>query len=126
MIGLLAVVGGVCGIWYSGLNQPGLTEELPPLPNQDEVVPELFLLVNQARNEVIRDPRNAGLWLTLALIYDSNMDFGKARQCYEQSITLHPDCGFAPGSASDIPIDEAYLKLRSEAQAAEMLREEYG
>ena len=92
VIGLLAVVGGVCGIWYSGLNQPGLSEELPPLPNQDEVVPELFQLVNQARNEVIRDPRNAGLWLTLALIYDSNMDFGKARQCYEQSITLDPDC----------------------------------
>ncbi|MBM3933694.1 MAG: cobalamin-independent methionine synthase II family protein [SAR202 cluster bacterium] len=38
-------------------------------------------------------------------------------------ITLHPDCGFAPGSAADIPIDEAYLKLKNEAIAAQMLRD---
>ena len=38
---------------------------------------------------------------------------------------LHPDCGFAPGSAADIPLDEAYLKLQNEALAAEMLRVEY-
>ena len=38
---------------------------------------------------------------------------------------LHPDCGFAPGSAADIPIDEAYLKLRNEALAAKILRAEY-
>ena len=43
-----------------------------------------------------------------------------------ERITLHPDCGFAPGSAADIPIDEAYLKLRNEALAADLLREEYG
>lgn len=43
-----------------------------------------------------------------------------------ERISLHPDCGFAPGSAADIPIDEAYLKLRNEAAAAEMLRKEYG
>ena len=41
-----------------------------------------------------------------------------------ERITLHPDCGFAPGSAADIPIDEAYLKLRNEALAAEQLRNE--
>jgi 5-methyltetrahydropteroyltriglutamate--homocysteine methyltransferase len=39
---------------------------------------------------------------------------------------LHPDCGFAPGSAADIPIDEAYLKLRNEVIAAGILRERYG
>ena len=43
-----------------------------------------------------------------------------------ERITLHPDCGFAPGSAADIPMDEAYLKLRNEATAAERLREEFG
>ena len=42
-----------------------------------------------------------------------------------ERILLHPDCGFAPGSAADIPLDEAYLKLRNEARAAEMLREEF-
>ena len=39
-----------------------------------------------------------------------------------ERITLHPDCGFAPGSAADVPIDEAYMKLRSEVLAAEQLR----
>ena len=43
-----------------------------------------------------------------------------------ERITLHPDCGFAPGSAADIPIDEAYLKLRNEALAAEQLRNDLG
>lgn len=40
-------------------------------------------------------------------------------------IWLNPDCGFAPGSAADIPIDEAYAKLKNEAAAAVRLREEY-
>ena len=43
-----------------------------------------------------------------------------------ERLFLHPDCGFAPGSAADIPIDEAYLKLRNEALAAEQLRQEIG
>ena len=42
-----------------------------------------------------------------------------------ERVTLHPDCGFAPGSAADIPIDEAYQKLRGEALAAQRLRFEY-
>ncbi len=42
-----------------------------------------------------------------------------------ERIILHPDCGFAPGSAADIPLDEAYMKLRNEALAAEMLRGEF-
>lgn len=40
-------------------------------------------------------------------------------------ITLAPDCGFAPGNAADIPIDEAYLKLRNMARAAAILREKH-
>ncbi len=43
-----------------------------------------------------------------------------------ERVILHPDCGFAPGSAADIPLDEAYMKLRNEALAAEMLRGEFG
>jgi 5-methyltetrahydropteroyltriglutamate--homocysteine methyltransferase len=39
-----------------------------------------------------------------------------------ERLWLNPDCGFAPGSAADIPIDEAYAKLRNEAAAAELLR----
>ena len=53
----------------------------------------------------------------------------RVRQALEyvaaERITLHPDCGFAPGSAADIPIDEAYSKLRNEALAADLLRSEH-
>jgi 5-methyltetrahydropteroyltriglutamate--homocysteine methyltransferase len=41
-------------------------------------------------------------------------------------LSLNPDCGFAPGSAADIPLDEAYLKLRNEADAARELRARFG
>lgn len=41
-------------------------------------------------------------------------------------IYLNPDCGFAPGNAADIPIDEAYAKLTNEAKAAAILRERHG
>ena len=40
-------------------------------------------------------------------------------------ITLAPDCGFAPGNAAEIPIDEAYAKLRNMARAAAILRERH-
>ena len=40
-------------------------------------------------------------------------------------ITLNPDCGFAPGSQRYIPLDESYLKLKREVQAAEKLRKKY-
>ncbi|HEY3395754.1 MAG TPA: cobalamin-independent methionine synthase II family protein [Lacipirellulaceae bacterium] len=40
-------------------------------------------------------------------------------------ITLNPDCGFAPGSAADVSLDEVYIKLKNEVAAAERLREKY-
>jgi 5-methyltetrahydropteroyltriglutamate--homocysteine methyltransferase len=40
-------------------------------------------------------------------------------------VTLNPDCGFAPGSAARVDIDEVYLKLRAEAAAARHLRERH-
>lgn len=43
-----------------------------------------------------------------------------------EQVLLNPDCGFAPGNAADIPIDEAYEKLCNEAGAAQVLREKYG
>ena len=44
----------------------------------------------------------------------------------KERIALAPDCGFAPGNAADIPIDEAYAKLRNMARAAKMLRDRHG
>jgi 5-methyltetrahydropteroyltriglutamate--homocysteine methyltransferase len=41
-------------------------------------------------------------------------------------ITLNPDCGFAPGSAAVVSIDEVYTKLKNEVTAARRLRERYG
>lgn len=43
-----------------------------------------------------------------------------------ERITLNPDCGFAPGSAAVVSIDEVYAKLKNEAEAARRLREKYG
>jgi 5-methyltetrahydropteroyltriglutamate--homocysteine methyltransferase len=40
-------------------------------------------------------------------------------------ITLNPDCGFAPGSAAKVSIDEVYQKLKNEVEAARRLRSEY-
>ncbi|MEX1229896.1 MAG: cobalamin-independent methionine synthase II family protein [Planctomycetaceae bacterium] len=41
-------------------------------------------------------------------------------------ITLNPDCGFAPGSAAMVSIDEVYQKLKNEAEAARQLRAKHG
>ena len=41
-------------------------------------------------------------------------------------ITLNPDCGFAPGSAAEVSLDEVYTKLVNEVAAARHLREKYG
>jgi 5-methyltetrahydropteroyltriglutamate--homocysteine methyltransferase len=39
-----------------------------------------------------------------------------------ERITLNPDCGFAPGSAAVVSIDEVYTKLKNEVEAARRLR----
>ena len=44
----------------------------------------------------------------------------------KERISLTPDCGFAPGGGSAIPLDEAYAKLKNEVKAAEILRERHG
>ena len=43
-----------------------------------------------------------------------------------ERITLNPDCGFAPGSAAEVSLDEVYIKLKNEVAAARWLREKYG
>ncbi|MBM3994127.1 MAG: cobalamin-independent methionine synthase II family protein [Planctomycetes bacterium] len=40
-------------------------------------------------------------------------------------ISLNPDCGFAPGKDHEIPMEEAYAKLKSLGQAAKLLRERH-
>jgi 5-methyltetrahydropteroyltriglutamate--homocysteine methyltransferase len=42
-----------------------------------------------------------------------------------ERITLNPDCGFAPGSAAAVSIDEVYTKLKNEVAAARRLRDKY-
>jgi 5-methyltetrahydropteroyltriglutamate--homocysteine methyltransferase len=44
----------------------------------------------------------------------------------KERLVLAPDCGFAPGNAADIPIDEAYAKLRNMSAAARILRDKHG
>jgi 5-methyltetrahydropteroyltriglutamate--homocysteine methyltransferase len=43
-----------------------------------------------------------------------------------ERVTLNPDCGFAPGSAAAVSIDEVYQKLKNEVEAARRLRETHG
>ncbi len=43
-----------------------------------------------------------------------------------QRITLNPDCGFAPGSAAAVSVDQVYQKLKNEVEAARRLRDDYG
>ncbi len=43
-----------------------------------------------------------------------------------ERITLNPECGFAPGSAAKVSIDEVYTKLKNEVAASRRLREKYG
>jgi 5-methyltetrahydropteroyltriglutamate--homocysteine methyltransferase len=43
-----------------------------------------------------------------------------------ERIVLNPDCGFAPGSAAKVDIDEVYEKMKQEVEAAKRLREKYG
>jgi 5-methyltetrahydropteroyltriglutamate--homocysteine methyltransferase len=66
------------------------------------------------RGEVIDSPETI-----VARVEQAIEHVGKER------ILLTPDCGFAPGNAADIPVDEAYVKLRNMARAAAMLREKY-
>ena len=40
-------------------------------------------------------------------------------------LSLNPDCGFAPGVAIDMPLEEPYLKLKNEAEAASRLRDRH-
>ena len=42
-----------------------------------------------------------------------------------ERITLNPECGFAPGSAAKVSLDEVYMKLKNEVEAARRLREKY-
>jgi len=42
-----------------------------------------------------------------------------------ERITLNPDCGFAPGSAANVSLDEVYTKLKNEVAAAAALRGRY-
>lgn len=42
-----------------------------------------------------------------------------------ERITLNPECGFAPGSAAVVSIDEVYTKLKNEVEAARRLRAKY-
>jgi 5-methyltetrahydropteroyltriglutamate--homocysteine methyltransferase len=41
-------------------------------------------------------------------------------------IILNPDCGFAPGSAADVDLDEVFRKLQVEVAAASFLRNLHG
>ena len=64
-----------------------------------------------------------GLWIYVA--HGRSDERGALEFLPPERIELNPDCGFAPGNAADIPLDEAYAKLCNEAAAARRLRERF-
>ena len=48
------------------------------------------------------------------------------RHLAPERVVLNPDCGFAPGSAARVDMDEVYLKLKNQTEAAELLRRRHG
>jgi 5-methyltetrahydropteroyltriglutamate--homocysteine methyltransferase len=42
-----------------------------------------------------------------------------------ERIWLNPDCGFAPGKDHEVPLEEAYAKLKNLGQAARLLRQRH-
>ena len=42
-----------------------------------------------------------------------------------ERLSINPDCGFSPGLASTMPLEEPYQKLKNEATAARRLRDTY-
>lgn len=42
-----------------------------------------------------------------------------------ERIVLNPDCGFAPGAAARVDLDEVYRKLQNQSEAARQLRQIY-
>ena len=50
---------------------------------------------------------------------------GAMKHLDKERITLNPDCGFAPGSAAKVSMDEVYQKLKNEVEAAHRLREQH-
>jgi 5-methyltetrahydropteroyltriglutamate--homocysteine methyltransferase len=44
----------------------------------------------------------------------------------KERIVLNPDCGFAPGSAARVDIDEVYTKIKNLAEAGRLLRQRHG
>ena len=43
----------------------------------------------------------------------------------KERITMNPDCGFSPSSVNPMDIDEAYMKLKSMCEAAQLLRSKH-
>ena len=42
-----------------------------------------------------------------------------------ERIVLNPDCGFAPGSAARVDVEEVYEKLKNMVEAAHRLRDRH-
>ena len=63
-------------------------------------------------------------------IDDPETIVGRVEQAMEvlpaARIVLNPDCGFAPGAAARVDLDEVYTKLKNQTEAACRLREKYG
>jgi methionine synthase II (cobalamin-independent) len=52
------------------------------------------------------------------------LERNQGRSAATSNDSLNPDCGFAPGKDHEIPLEEAYAKLKNLAAAARLLRQQ--
>ena len=116
--------------------QPGFSPLLPSLVEMDLDMVMLELCdPDEADMRMLRElPERMDVGVGCVKAKQNGVDspeeiVGRVKKALEAvdagRVFLHPDCGFAPGAYWDVPLDEAYEKLRNEAKAAEILRDEF-
>ena len=82
-----AGVGGV--LWWKGLAQPVVTPPRLDLEGLDD--PTLARVLEDCRQEVLRDPHSAETWGKLGKLFLANGYRDEAIPCFEQASKLEPD-----------------------------------
>ncbi len=79
--------------WYAAGRFGAAPAPAPPvLPGRmDRLDTEVAALIRRAADEVARDPRDAGGWMTLGMVYEANGLFRYAVATYEQAGALRDD-----------------------------------
>jgi len=96
-----AAFGLFCALWLVALEScdagstgpaPGSYAPDPPhLENPGELDPRVVERVQDARQAVVRRPRDAGAWAVLGMVFDNERMRGRAADCYGEAARLDPE-----------------------------------